>query len=169
MIAPALALITTADPLVAMAAGAACLHEKIAAAPVDLAAEGLFLAVTTGGIIALAQSAPQVAQATDSPGTAAPGRAVGSTAGDRPRAATRHLTRARLAPLTVTPSPFTSSGSIAASRVPRASRGAVTRRAARTARHSGYILARNLIPSCSGNAGLAMPTMEVATRGSSRL
>ena len=61
MIAPALALITTADPLVSMAVGAAYLHEKIAAAPVDLAAEGLCLAVMIGGIIALAQRAPQVA------------------------------------------------------------------------------------------------------------
>jgi drug/metabolite transporter (DMT)-like permease len=61
LIAPVLALITTADPLVSMAAGVACLHEKIAAAPADLAAEGLFLAVTMGGIIALAQRAPQVA------------------------------------------------------------------------------------------------------------
>ncbi len=103
LIAPALALITTADPLVSMAVGAACLHEKIAAAPVDLAAESLCLAVTIGGIIALAQRAPQVVEALDSPGTAVPGRAVGSTAGDRPRAATGHLTHARLAPLTVTP------------------------------------------------------------------
>jgi drug/metabolite transporter (DMT)-like permease len=101
LIAPALALITTADPLVSMAVGVACLHEKIAAAPADLAAEGLFLAVTIGGIIALAQRAPQVAQALDPPGTAAPGRAAGSTAGDRPRAATGHPARVRLAPLTV--------------------------------------------------------------------
>jgi hypothetical protein len=84
-----------------VAVGAACLHEKIAAAPADLAAEGLFLAVTIGGIIALAQRAPQVAQALDPPGTAAPGRAAGSTAGDRPRAATGHPARVRLAPLTV--------------------------------------------------------------------
>jgi drug/metabolite transporter (DMT)-like permease len=102
LIAPALALIITADPLVSMAVGVACLHEKIAAAPVDLAAEGLFLAVTIGGIIILAQRAPQVAQSLD-PGTAATGRAVSSTAGDRPRADTGHLTRARLAPLTVAP------------------------------------------------------------------
>jgi hypothetical protein len=102
LIAPALALITTADPLVSMAVGAAFLHEKIAAAPVDLAAEGLFLALTVGGIIALTQRAPQVAQALDPPGTAAPGPAVGSTVGDRPRAAAGHLTRVPLAPPTVT-------------------------------------------------------------------
>lgn len=103
LIAPALAVVTTADPLVSVAVGAACLHEKIAAAPVDLAAEGLFLAFTTGGIIALALRAPQVAQALDPPGTAVPGRAVGSTAVGRQRAATDHVARARLAPVTVTP------------------------------------------------------------------
>jgi drug/metabolite transporter (DMT)-like permease len=65
LLAPALALITTADPLVSIVVGAAFLHEKIAAAPVDLAAEGLFLAVTIGGIIALAQRAPQAAVAAD--------------------------------------------------------------------------------------------------------
>jgi drug/metabolite transporter (DMT)-like permease len=64
MIAPALAVITTADPLVAMAAGAAFLHEKIAAAPLDLAAEGVALTVMIGGVITLAQRAPQVAQNT---------------------------------------------------------------------------------------------------------
>jgi drug/metabolite transporter (DMT)-like permease len=62
LIAPALAVITTADPLVSMAVGVAFLHEKIAAAPPELAIEGLALAVTIGGIIALAQRAPQVAQ-----------------------------------------------------------------------------------------------------------
>jgi drug/metabolite transporter (DMT)-like permease len=67
LIAPALAIITTADPLVSMAAGIACLHEKIAATPVDLAAESLFLAVTICGITALAQRAPQLAQVLDSP------------------------------------------------------------------------------------------------------
>jgi drug/metabolite transporter (DMT)-like permease len=103
MIAPALALITTADPLVSVVVGAACLHEKIAVAPLDLAAEGLFLVVAIGGVIALAQRAPQLAQALDPPGPAAPGRAVVSTAGDRPRAAAGHLVRAGLAPLTVAP------------------------------------------------------------------
>jgi hypothetical protein len=52
------AVITTADRPVSMAAGAAFLHEEIAAAPPDLAAEGLSLAVTVGEIIALAQRAP---------------------------------------------------------------------------------------------------------------
>ena len=61
LIAPALAVITTADPLVSMAAGAAFLHEKIAATPLELATEGLALAVTIAGVIVLAQRAPQVA------------------------------------------------------------------------------------------------------------
>ena len=60
LIAPVLAVITTADPLVSMVTGAVFLHEKIAAAPLNLAAEGLSLAVTIGGIIALAQRAPQL-------------------------------------------------------------------------------------------------------------
>jgi len=64
LIAPALAVITTADPLVSMAAGAAFLHEKIAAAPLDLAAEALALTVMIGGVITLAQRAPQVAKNT---------------------------------------------------------------------------------------------------------
>ncbi|HTT50842.1 MAG TPA: DMT family transporter [Streptosporangiaceae bacterium] len=62
MIAPVLAVITTADPLVSMATGAAFLHEKIATAPLDLSAEGLCLAITIGGIAALAQRAPQAAR-----------------------------------------------------------------------------------------------------------
>ena len=57
LIAPVLAVITTAGPLVSMASSAAFLHEKIAADPLDLAAEGLALAVTIGGIIVLAQRA----------------------------------------------------------------------------------------------------------------
>ncbi|HEY2128344.1 MAG TPA: DMT family transporter [Streptosporangiaceae bacterium] len=61
LIAPVLAVITTADPLVSMAAGAAVLHEKIAVTPPALAAEGFALAVTIGGIIALAHRAPQAA------------------------------------------------------------------------------------------------------------
>ena len=67
LIAPALAIITTADPLVSMGLGVVFLHEKIAAAPPDLAAEGLSLAVTIGGIIALAQRAPQVTQVLAAP------------------------------------------------------------------------------------------------------
>ncbi len=60
LIAPVLAVITTADPLVSMVAGAAFLHEQLAVTPAALAAEGLALAVTIGGIIALAHRAPQV-------------------------------------------------------------------------------------------------------------
>jgi len=61
LIAPVLAVITTADPLVSMAAGAAFLHEQIAATPAALGAEAVCLAVTVGGVIALAHRAPQVA------------------------------------------------------------------------------------------------------------
>jgi hypothetical protein len=61
LIAPVLAVITTADPLVSMAAGAAFLHEKIAVTPPALAAEACALAVMIGGIIALAHRAPQAA------------------------------------------------------------------------------------------------------------
>jgi drug/metabolite transporter (DMT)-like permease len=61
LIAPVLAVITTADPLVSMAAGAAFLHEKIAVTPPALAAEGFALAVMVAGIIALAHRAPQAA------------------------------------------------------------------------------------------------------------
>jgi drug/metabolite transporter (DMT)-like permease len=68
LIAPVLAVITTADPLVAMTTGVAVLHEQIATAPPYLAAEGLCLAVAIGGIIALAHRAPQTAQTLDSPG-----------------------------------------------------------------------------------------------------
>jgi hypothetical protein len=71
-----------------MAASAAFLHEKIAAAPPDLAAEGLALAVTIGGIVILAQRAPLAAQHREPAGTAgtSPAAAVG-TAGARPGAA----------------------------------------------------------------------------------
>lgn len=69
MIAPVLAVITTADPLVSMAAGAAFLHERITATPPALAIEGLCMAVMIGGIIALAQRAPLAAVAVDPPHT----------------------------------------------------------------------------------------------------
>jgi hypothetical protein len=62
--------------VLAVVTGAAFLQEKIAAAPLDLAAEGLSLAVTIGGIIALAQRAPHAAGIVDSPGTPAPARAT---------------------------------------------------------------------------------------------
>ena len=50
-----------AGTLIAPVLGAAFLHEQIAATPSALAAEALCLAVTIGGIIALAHRAPQVA------------------------------------------------------------------------------------------------------------
>lgn len=57
-----LAVITAVDPLVSIGIAHAWLHETIAAAPVDLAAESVSLAVMTGGIIALAHRAPQAAR-----------------------------------------------------------------------------------------------------------
>jgi drug/metabolite transporter (DMT)-like permease len=90
LIAPALAVITTADPLVSMGAGAAFLHEQIAAAPADLAAEALALAVATAGVIALAQRAPQAAGASGSPSMAEAAPVTASMAGTRPRAAGDH-------------------------------------------------------------------------------
>jgi drug/metabolite transporter (DMT)-like permease len=103
LIAPALAVITTADPLVSVAVGAAFLHEKIAAAPPDLAAEALFLAVTIAGIIALAQRAPRAADSLGSPGIPKPRPAADRMAGARPTISTGHLTTARLQALAVTP------------------------------------------------------------------
>jgi hypothetical protein len=90
-------------PLVSIGVGAAFLHEKIAAAPPDLAAEGLCLAITIGGIIALARRAPHVAQVLDSPRTAEPALAVGSTACARPRAAKEQLTKVWRPALAVPP------------------------------------------------------------------
>jgi drug/metabolite transporter (DMT)-like permease len=101
LIAPALAVITTADPLVSMAAGAAFLHEKIAAAPPELAIEGLALAVTITGIIALAQRVPRVAQMLDSPGPAVTGR--GPVSAGPGTAAVGHLIGARIPHLAVVP------------------------------------------------------------------
>jgi drug/metabolite transporter (DMT)-like permease len=103
LIAPVLAIITAADPVVSVATGAAFLHEKIATAPVDLAAEGLALAVTIGGIIALAQRAPQVARIPDAPRPAAPAQAAVGAASARPGTAMDDLTGIRLAALAVTP------------------------------------------------------------------
>lgn len=60
-LAPALAVITVADPLVSIAVAVLWLHERIAARPADLAAEAAALAVMAGGIILLAHRAPQVA------------------------------------------------------------------------------------------------------------
>jgi drug/metabolite transporter (DMT)-like permease len=106
LIAPVLAVITTADPLVSMATSAAFLHAKIAAAPPDLAAEGLALLVMIGGITTLARRAPQAARLQEAPDTtghdpAALGMAsirpvaVGGTASARPVAA-NHLAGIRL-------------------------------------------------------------------------
>ena len=61
LVAPVLAVITAVDPLVSVGIAHAWLHETIAAAPLDLAAESVSLAVMTAGIIALAHRAPQAA------------------------------------------------------------------------------------------------------------
>jgi drug/metabolite transporter (DMT)-like permease len=104
LIAPALAVITTADPVVSMAAGVAFLHEKIGAAPPELAIEGLALAVTIAGIIVLAQRAPQVAQMLDPPVPAlTAGSPAGAGAGAAGAAALVHLTGLRPAQLAVVP------------------------------------------------------------------
>jgi hypothetical protein len=60
LLAPVLAVITTADPLVSIAAGLLCLHEKIAAGAPARAGEVLSLVVMTAGIIALAHRAPHI-------------------------------------------------------------------------------------------------------------
>jgi hypothetical protein len=62
LIAPVLAVITALDPLVSIGIAQVWLNETIASSPLDLAAEALSLAVMTGGIIALAHRAPQVAR-----------------------------------------------------------------------------------------------------------
>jgi hypothetical protein len=62
LVAPVLAVITAADPLFSIGIAHVWLHETIAAAPVDLAAESVSLAVMTGGIIVLAHRAPQAAR-----------------------------------------------------------------------------------------------------------
>jgi drug/metabolite transporter (DMT)-like permease len=103
LIAPALAVITTADPLVSMGAGAAFLHEKIAAAPADLAAEALALAVTIGGVVALAQRAPLAAGIGGPPNAAEAAPVAAGTASARPGAAANHRTRTRLTALAASP------------------------------------------------------------------
>ena len=62
LVAPVLAVITAVDPLVSIGIAYGWLHETIAGAPLDLAAESLSLAVMTAGIIALAHRAPQAAR-----------------------------------------------------------------------------------------------------------
>jgi drug/metabolite transporter (DMT)-like permease len=60
LIAPVLAVITTADPLVSITLGYFLLHENIASTPTALASETASLAVMTGGIVALAHRAPRL-------------------------------------------------------------------------------------------------------------
>jgi drug/metabolite transporter (DMT)-like permease len=62
LIAPVLAIITALDPLVSIGIARVWLDESFASSPPALAAEALSLAVMTGGIIALAHRAPQVAR-----------------------------------------------------------------------------------------------------------
>ena len=62
LIAPALAVITAADPLVSIAIAALWLNESIANTPGALAAEVMSLAVMTTGIVLLAHRAPVLAR-----------------------------------------------------------------------------------------------------------
>jgi hypothetical protein len=62
LIAPVLAIITALDPLISIGIARIWLDESFASSPADLAAEALSLAVMTGGIVALAHRAPQVAR-----------------------------------------------------------------------------------------------------------
>jgi drug/metabolite transporter (DMT)-like permease len=62
LIAPVLAIITALDPLVSIGIARVWLDESFASSPADLAAEALALAIMTGGIVALAYRAPQVAR-----------------------------------------------------------------------------------------------------------
>lgn len=62
LIAPVLAIITALDPLVSIGIARVWLDESFASSPAALAAEALSLAVMTGGIVALAHRAPQVAR-----------------------------------------------------------------------------------------------------------
>jgi hypothetical protein len=67
LISPVLAIITTADPLISIGVAHFWLKEKVASAPLDLVAEGISLAIMTGGIVALARRAPHISrQVTDS-------------------------------------------------------------------------------------------------------
>jgi len=59
---PALAVITTVDPLVGIGIGLLWLGESINAAVWQVAVEVLFLAVMAGGVLALAYRAPQVTE-----------------------------------------------------------------------------------------------------------
>lgn len=72
LIAPVLAIITTVDPLTSIAIAHLWLGERIAAAPPDLAAEAVALAVMTAGIIALAHRSPAAAARTTEGGGSPP-------------------------------------------------------------------------------------------------
>ena len=61
LVAPVLAIITALDPLVSIGIARVWLGESFASVQADLAAEALSLTVMTGGVIALAHRAPQVA------------------------------------------------------------------------------------------------------------
>lgn len=61
LIAPVLAVITTADPLVSITLGHLLLAERIASSGPAIGAEAASLAVMTAGIVALAHRAPQLA------------------------------------------------------------------------------------------------------------
>ncbi len=61
LIAPVLAVITVADPLVSISIARLWLNEQIAAAPGAVAAEVIALIVMAAGIVVLAYRAPQVA------------------------------------------------------------------------------------------------------------
>lgn len=73
LIAPVLAIITALDPLVSIGIARIWLDESFASSPADLAAEAAALAVMTGGVLALAHRAPQVAGKRD--GVTIPARA----------------------------------------------------------------------------------------------
>jgi hypothetical protein len=62
LIAPVLAINTALDPLVSIGIARVWLDESFASSPADLAVEALALTVMTGGIVALAHRAPQVAR-----------------------------------------------------------------------------------------------------------
>jgi drug/metabolite transporter (DMT)-like permease len=54
--APVLAVLTTVDPLVAVAVGVCWLGERIVATPVALAAEALAAAAVLAGVVAVARA-----------------------------------------------------------------------------------------------------------------
>ena len=62
LVSPVLAVITVTDPLVSIGIAHLWLNESIAGSVTDIAAELLSLALMAGGIVALAQRAPQAAK-----------------------------------------------------------------------------------------------------------